>query len=331
MNRASISQNRTMDRRSFLRLSSAVVASTATRGSAYGSDNPTLDEAWYETSRRFAALRMGRIAYVDRGSGSRVALFLHGFPLNSFQWRGALERLSPYRRCIAPDLMGMGYSEISEDQELTPTAQVGMIASLLDSLKVSQVDVIANDAGGIIAQLLTAAYPERVRTLLLSNCDVDTNNPPSLFHPAVALAKRGLFAERYLMPQVKNKELARSVRGIGAQFTYPELLADSTIDMYFDPLVSSPTRMRQVDRFTDALGDNVLVPMREKLSRWKKPARMVWAMQDNFFGAEWADWLDKTLTGSRGVRRLEGANLFFPEEMPDVIAQEAHSLWTAKR
>ena len=58
---------------------------------------------------------------------------------------------------------------------------------------------------------------------------------------------------------------------------------------------------------------------------------MVWAMQDSFFGVEWADWLDKTLTGSRGVRRLEKANLFFPEEMPDVIAEEARSLWTAKR
>lgn len=331
MNYVSIRQNRKMDRRTFLRLSSAVVASTATRGSAFGLDNSRLDEAWYKTSRQFATLGMGRIAYVAHGKGPRAALFLHGFPLNGFQWRGALERLSPYRRCIAPDLMGMGYSEIRENQEITPAAQVEMIESLLDSLKVRDVDVVANDAGGIVAQLLIAAYPERVRTLLLSNCDVDTNNPPALFHPAVALAKRGLFAERYLAPQVKSKEFARSAKGIGGQYTYPELLADGTIDMYFDPLVSSPTRMQQLDRYTVALGDNVLVPARERLSRWKRPARMVWAMQDSFFGVEWADWLDKTLTGSRGVRRLEKANLFFPEEMPDVIAEEARSLWTAKR
>jgi hypothetical protein len=29
-----------------------------------------------------------------------------------------------------------------------------------------------------------------------------------------------------------------------------------------------------------------------------------------------------TLPGSRGVRRLEDANLFFPEEMPDIIAKK---------
>jgi len=33
------------------------------------------------------------------------------------------------------------------------------------------------------------------------------------------------------------------------------------------------------------------------------------------------------VSGSRGVRRLEDANLFFPEEMPDVIAEEARKLW----
>jgi hypothetical protein len=33
------------------------------------------------------------------------------------------------------------------------------------------------------------------------------------------------------------------------------------------------------------------------------------------------------LPASRGVRKLEQANLFFPEEMPDVIAEEALALW----
>jgi haloalkane dehalogenase len=57
-----------------------------------------------------------------------------------------------------------------------------------------------------------------------------------------------------------------------------------------------------------------------------RPTRMVWGLKDTFFPAEWADWLHRTLHGSRRVRRLEDANLFFPEEMPDVIAEEARKL-----
>jgi hypothetical protein len=45
---------------------------------------------------------------------------------------------------------------------------------------------------------------------------------------------------------------------------------------------------------------------------------------------EWAEWLDRTLPGSRGIRRVESANLFFPEEMPDLIAEEAATLWNDK-
>ena len=59
-------------------------------------------------------------AYVERGHG-KVALFLHGFPLNGFQWRGVLARFSKYRRCIAPDLMGLGYTETNDEVDITPS------------------------------------------------------------------------------------------------------------------------------------------------------------------------------------------------------------------
>jgi pimeloyl-ACP methyl ester carboxylesterase len=69
-----------------------------------------LDAAAWSAARRFAETPFGKIAYVERGSGD-AALFLHGFPLNGFQWRGALDRLSAYRRCVAPDFMGQGLAE----------------------------------------------------------------------------------------------------------------------------------------------------------------------------------------------------------------------------
>ena len=39
------------------------------------------------------------------------------------------------------------------------------------------------------------------------------------------------------------------------------------------------------------------------------------------------EWLDRVLPNSRGIRRLEDGKLFFPEEMPDIIADEAKRLW----
>src|SRR5271165_7382973 len=76
----------------------------------------------YDRERRYANLACGRIAYVERGRGP-VALLLHGFPLSSFQWRGVINHLSAHRRCLAPDFMGLGYSEVAAEQSVAPAAQ----------------------------------------------------------------------------------------------------------------------------------------------------------------------------------------------------------------
>ena len=59
------------------------------------------------------------------------------------------------------------------------------------------------------------------------------------------------------------------------------------------------------------------------------PVRIVWGMADTIFSTANADYLDRAFGGSRGVRRLDGSKLFWPEERPDVIAEEARALWNA--
>jgi haloalkane dehalogenase len=91
--------------------------------------------------------------------------------------------------------------------------------------------------------------------------------------------------------------------------------------------VATPLKKAQVDQYAVSMEANLLVPIREELHRWNGPARVVWGLKDTLFGVEWTEWLDRALPGSRGIRRVEGANLFFPEEMPDLSAEEAATLW----
>jgi len=222
----------------------------------------------------------------------------------------------------------MGYTQTPAGQPISPETQADMLAMLLDSLHVDAVDLVANDSGGLVAQHFLVKYPRRVRTLLLTNCDVDKNSPPAEFLGILELAKKGTLVDKFLIPQLNDKQLARSAKGIGGlAYTYPEKLTDETIETYFRPLVETPLRRSQVNEYTISMGTNSLVAIREQLHQWQGPARMVWALKDIFFAVEWADWLNQTLPGSRGVRRVEDANLFFPEEMPDLIAEEVSKLW----
>jgi haloalkane dehalogenase len=299
----------------------------ALRPYVFGKNDERIDAAWYQRNRLFADLPVSRVAYVERGRGP-AALFIHGYPLNGYQWRGALERLHTHCRCIVPDVMGMGFTQTPEQQEISPLTQVTMLGMLLDALHVDSVDLVANDSGGLVAQLFLARFPQRVRTLLLTNCDVDQNNPPAGFVPFIQEARKGTMVDRFLVPQLEDKNLARSPSGMGGlAYSFPDKLTDETIETYLRPLTETPLKKAQVSQYAVSMGTNLLVAIREDLKRWKNPARIVWGMKDALFNVEWAEWLDRMLPGSRGVRRVEGANLFFPEEFPEVIAEEATRLW----
>jgi pimeloyl-ACP methyl ester carboxylesterase len=324
-----------MDRRSFLAASAGMVVSGMLAGCVSrtaGKAAPgaaALDAAAFHDARRYAATRFGNIAYVERGSGP-AALFLHGFPLNGFQWRGALERLSPYRRCIAPDFLGMGYTQVADGQSCAPEAQVGMLLALLDALSVSSVDVVANDSGGAVAQLLVARHQNRVRTLLLTNCDTEHDSPPPALLPVIQLAKEGRFVDEWLGRWHTDRTLARSPEGIGGMcYADPAHPTDEAIDTYFAPLLSTQRRTDNAHAYAIALERNVLAGIGPELRRCKVPTRIVWGMGDTIFSANSPSQLDHDFGHSRGIRLLEGSKLFWPEERPDVIAEEAQRLWNA--
>lgn len=317
-----------MNRRDFLGACATIATATVLSAcrTAPGRESAALDATAFASLRRFAETPFGRIAYVERGAGP-AALFLHGLPLNGFHWRGSLERLSPYRRCLAPDFMGLGYTEVSGRQDLSPQAQTDMLAAFLDRLAIPSVDLVANDSGGTIAQLFAVQHPGRVRTMLLTNCDVHENCPPQQMRNSINAAKAGTY-DRKMQRHLDDRVYARSEKGIvGSAYMYPADIADETIDYYFAPLVASPLRKSQLNRYLADLDPNPLLAIEPALRRLSAPTRMVWGTADALFPVVWAEWLDKTLPGSRGIRLVEGGKLFWPEERPEVVAEEARTLW----
>lgn len=320
-----------MNRRNFLNYGVAAALGSATgtalAAAAARSGDPVAEDVeaglLYNRERRFLESPFGRIAYIDRGSG-RPTLFLHGFPLSSFQWRGVIERLSGTRRCLAPDLMGLGYTEVAEGQSVTPAAQAKMIATFLDRLNVGQVDLIANDSGGAVAQLFLIANPERVRTLLLTNCDVETDSPPAAVLPIIEAARTGLYPDLFLEPWLRHKDVARSASGLGGMcYSKPMYPTDTALEQYLGPLVSSPARKALVNRYTLGLTPNPLEGVAAQLRKCSVPTRIVWGMSDSIFSARSPDYLASILPRVTGVRRIREAKLFFPEEYPEAIAEEA--------
>jgi haloalkane dehalogenase len=93
------------------------------------------------------------MAYVDEGAGDPIVL-LHGNPTSSYFWRNIIPHLSGLGRCIAPDLIGMGDSDMlprSGPESYTFVEHRKYIDAFLDAVGVTQnVFLVIHDCGSAL-------------------------------------------------------------------------------------------------------------------------------------------------------------------------------------
>jgi pimeloyl-ACP methyl ester carboxylesterase len=268
------------------------------------------------------ATRFGPASYLEAGEGP-AALFVHGVFLNADLWRHQLEGLGDRRRCLAVDLLAHGESANPGPEQMTIEAQVEMVTDVLDGLGIDRVDLVGNDSGGAIAQLIAARTPERVRSLVLTNCDTHDNWPPEAFRTIVDLARTGDLAET-VQALAADPEAARVALASG--FEDPAALSDETVSSFFASFADT-ARAEALQAYVARMDSAVTVAVRDDLARFDRPTLIVWGTADDFFGVGWAHWLAETIPGTVRCVELDGAKLFFPLERP-AFTDELRSFWS---
>lgn len=276
-------------------------------------------------TRRSVQTASGLIGYMEQGDGP-VALFVHGVLLNGHLWRHQLADLCDNRRCIAIDLLAHGDTEIAPDQDVSVTANAKMLGEFLDALKIDRVDLVGNDSGGGIAQIFAALYPERVRSLTLTDCDAHDNSPPEAFKPFLAMAAGGGLRGA-LDAMLSDKSVYRSPGALGPAYEHPERLSDESIETYLRPLVRTEQRTRDLQRFLAAFDNRHTVAVEARLRTLSAPTLIVWGTDDVYFDLKWSRWLAETIPGTRRRVELQGARIFFPEERWEEFDRELRAHW----
>jgi haloalkane dehalogenase len=98
--------------------------------------------------------------YRSAGAGPPV-VFLHGNPTSSHLWRAILPVVGAGRRCIAPDLIGMGASG-KPPIEFTLADHIAHVDAFLDALDLHHTVLVAHDWGVAISLDQLRRRPERV-------------------------------------------------------------------------------------------------------------------------------------------------------------------------
>lgn len=270
-----------------------------------------MDLAELETHRRSAELASGPVSYLDVGQG-RPAVFIHGILTNSLLWRRVIADVaSAQRRCIALDLPGHGHTPPapeSADVSLAGLAQ--RVIDLCDALGLECFDLVANDTGGAVAQIVAARLGDRLATLTLTNGDTEGNTPPWLFKPVVWLGRPAALG--VAGPRIaRRRALVRGLLLAGYQDV--GAIPDEIVDAYGHPVLGTRTSARAFARLIAALSSDALYAVRGELAALTVPTHIVWGTGDVFFPIKWGHRLADLIPGSTGITTVRGARMHFPD------------------
>ncbi|KUN24920.1 carboxylesterase [Streptomyces antibioticus] len=110
------------------------------------------------------------LTYDDEGprDGEGVPLvFVHGWTADRHRWDHQLAHFAKKRRVIRLDLRGHGESSGAGVRTIAELAND--VLALLDHLEIERCVLVGHSMGGMIAQTITLAHPERVERLVLVN------------------------------------------------------------------------------------------------------------------------------------------------------------------
>lgn len=158
------------------------------------------------------------------GTGGTPTLLLHGVPETARVWGKLLAALASDRVVLAPDLKGLGGSEVAGPYDV-PTLVRELAALVLHEVD-GPVDVVGHDWGGSLAIALAAARPDLVRRLVVVSAPfrkIDFRRAAHMPFFALPVLPELLFA-------LAGRELVR--RMIGYAWRAPQPLDRDRLEHY---------------------------------------------------------------------------------------------------
>ena len=114
---------------------------------------------------RFAKIEGEKLHYITAGEGPTLIL-LHGYTQTSRMWRPLIDKLKDKFTVIAPDLPGIGESDIPKNGSDMKTAAI-RIHALAKSIGVTKARVVGHDIGLMVAYAYAAQFSTEVEKLVV--------------------------------------------------------------------------------------------------------------------------------------------------------------------
>ena len=276
----------------------------------------------YPFEPNYVQLNGLRMHFVDEGKGP-VMLCLHGEPTWSYLYRRMIPTLSSVAKVIAPDLIGFGRSDkFTDPTEYTFQMHRDRMADFIEALALDDITLVVHNWGGLIGLRLAAEMPERFARLVILNTFLPTGEE----RPNLAFRVWRRFAK-----SIPRLPISRIIRMATAQHVSDDILRGYEAP-FPDEAYKAGARIfpELMPVRSEMPGAEALRRTRAALSRWTKPALVMFSDKDPLIGDAYA-FFRELIPAAQDQPKLiiEDAGHFLQEDKGEEIAR--HILAFLKR
>jgi pimeloyl-ACP methyl ester carboxylesterase len=251
----------------------------------------------------------------DSGGDGPPVLFLHGALVDRTLWDPVIALLGD-RRCLAPTLpLGSHTQPVANRAALSPLSVADMIGDLIESERLTDLTVVANDTGGALLQLLLARRPEGIARVVFTPCDALEVFPPALFKPLFTLGRSPLGLAAFLAP-LRIPGAWRLPIGFG---WLTKRASDATVAGWAAPALNDFEIVKDASQFLRGCDPALLLDAAPRLRHFDGEAIFCWPSADRCFPVELGRRLAAQFRHPRFVE-IDDSYSFVPIDRPDALA-----------
>ncbi len=260
-----------------------------------------------------------RMHYVDEGHGEPVVL-VHGDPTWGYMYREFIPELSKNHRCIVPDHMGMGKSEVPEHPyPYRLSHHIANLEKLLLSLELKDITLVLHDWGGPVGMGFAVRHPALIKRLVIMNTWAFAKWPGGAL-PKLLQIIRSDRGESFVLE--KNGYVKRAFTGT---VNYPEKITTGVLNAYLAPFPNPGSRKAilcwtrdiTITEEDPSFGDMAHIESRLPLFSGV-PVLLIWGMRDPVLPPsvlnKWRGVYPNAL-----VCEIEDASHFLQEDAPERV------------
>lgn len=254
-------------------------------------------------------------AVVAGDRGDRPVLLLHGFPETSGSWHDEMSALaSAGYRALAFDQRG--YSRGARPAEVEEYRIDNAVADALgvaDAQGMDRFDLVGHDWGAMVAWVLAAAHPERVRTLSAVSVPHPGSFGAALRSGEKDQAKRSSYIEVFRRPGGAAEKILLgddgSGEGLRRMFTTTGMPEGSSQVDEFVAVLTEPGALTAALNWYRAMDGS----FGRSVGAVSVPTLFVWGNEDVAIGRTAARGNAQWVTGEYRFEELEGVGHWVPE------------------